>query len=89
MSTDDRLLARIRGEYDEMPGLRLTLSQACRLWQLDGTTCLALLERLVVERFLHRTHDGTYIALGRARPKPAKAALPDTHPTGVHAKRRA
>ena len=89
MQTDDRLLARIRGEYDEMPGLRLTFSQACRLWQLDDTTCRAVLEQLVVERFLYRTHDGAYGAVPRARPRPAKAALPDTHPTGVDAKRPA
>ncbi len=89
MQTDDRLLARIRGEYDEMPGLRLTFSQACRLWQLDGTTGLAVLEQLVAERFLCLTHDGVYIALAHARRKPAKAVLPDSRPTGVHSKRPA
>ncbi len=54
MQTDDRLLARIRGEYDEMPGLRLTFPQACRLWQIDGTTCLGTPEtaRLKVQVFL-------------------------------------
>lgn len=72
-----------------MPGLRLTFSQACRLWQLDGTTCLAILEQLVAERFLHQMHDGTYVAFGRARPWPARAAPPDTHSTGVRAKRPA
>ncbi len=89
MQTDDRLLARIRGEYDEMPGLRLTFSQACRLLQVDDTTCRAVLEQLVVERFLYRTHDGAYGTFPHARPRPAKAALPDTHPTGVDAKRPA
>ena len=29
------LLGRIRGEYLEMPGLKLTLAQAQRLWGLD------------------------------------------------------
>lgn len=89
MHTDDRLLAHIRSEYDEMPGLRLTIPQACRLWQLDDTTCRAVLERLVVERFLYRTRDGAYGVFPRARPRPAKAALPDTHSTGVDAKRPA
>jgi hypothetical protein len=89
MPTDDRLLARIRGEYQEMPSLRLMLPQACRLWQLDGTTCLALIEQLVIERCLHRTHDGAYVAFPSARPKPAKAALPLAHPTGADARRRA
>lgn len=86
---DDRLLVRIRGEYEEMPGLRLNLAQACRLWQLDGTTCLALLDHLVVERFLHRTHDGAYVAFPGARPKPAKAALPVAPSAGAGARRRA
>ena len=89
MQTDDHLLARIRAEYDEMPGLRVTFSQACRLWQLDDTTCRAVLEQLVVERFLYCTPGGAYGAFPRARPKSAKAELPDTRPTGVDAKRPA
>ncbi len=88
MQTDDRLLARIRAEYDEIPGLRLTFSQACRLWQLDDASCRAVLAQLVVEGFLYRTPDGAYGAF-RERRRPAKAALPDTRPTGVDAKRRA
>ena len=76
MPMDDRLLARIREEYREMPGLRLTVPQACRLWQLDGATCLRLLERLVAEQYLHRTNDGTYATTPSMRPKPAKADLP-------------
>ena len=89
MPTDDRLVVRIRGEYEEMPGLRLNLAQACRLWQLDGTTCLALLEQLVVERFLHRTHDGAYVAFPGARSNPAKATLPIKRPAGADTRRRA
>jgi hypothetical protein len=89
MPSDDRLVVRIRGEYEEMPGLRLNLAQACRLWQLDGTTCLALLDQLVVEHFLHRTHDGAYVAFPGARPKPAKAALPVAPSAGADARRRA
>lgn len=76
MSADHALLARIRGEYREMPGLRLTLHQACRLWQLDGATCLELLEQLVKERCLYRMHDDTYSAFPSVHPKPAKATLP-------------
>ena len=57
------LLNRIRGEYLEMPGLRLTHAQACRLWGLDPETCAAALGDLLIERFLHRTRDGAYLAL--------------------------
>jgi len=56
-----------------MPGLRLTVSQACRLWQLDEATCLLLLEQLVAEHYLHRTTDGAYATTPSMRPKPAKA----------------
>jgi hypothetical protein len=56
------LVARVRGEYGEMPGLRVTLAQACRLWQVDVSTCGMLLDRLVREGFLHRTNNGFYIA---------------------------
>lgn len=57
----DPLLARIRGEYLEMPGLRLTFSQARRLWQLDPAICHAYLQTLVNEGFLGRTPDGAFV----------------------------
>jgi hypothetical protein len=56
------LLARVRGEYCEMPGLRLTSAQACRLWQVDVSTCETLLEHLVREGFLRKTTNSAYIA---------------------------
>ena len=48
------LEARVRGEYDEMPGQRLTLAQAARLWGVDVTLGAALLNRLVDSGFLRR-----------------------------------
>ncbi len=57
------LLQRIRGEYLEMPGLSLTAAQAHRLWSLDLSTCVTLLETLVEAKFLGRTHDGRYFRL--------------------------
>jgi DNA-binding IclR family transcriptional regulator len=73
------LLHRVRGEFGEMPGLRLTVSQACRLWQLDEATCYAVLDTLVAERFLHRTADGAYVAIPRLRPAAARGTLPGPH----------
>jgi hypothetical protein len=67
----DALLARIRGEYQEMPGLRLTVAQASRLWQLDALTCTAVVEALVAHGFLVRTRDGAFVALP-ATPKALK-----------------
>jgi hypothetical protein len=63
----ERLLARVRGEYAEMPGLRVTAAQACRLWQLDIATCEGLFDHLVREGFLVRTESGFYIASQDAR----------------------
>jgi hypothetical protein len=54
-------LRRIRGEYLEMPGLRLTAAQAQRLWNLDRPTCENLLGTLVTSRFLQQTRDGSFV----------------------------
>lgn len=56
-----RWLARIRTEYLEMPGLRLTLAQARRLWGLDEVTAGALFEALVDAQFLRKSRHGTYV----------------------------
>jgi hypothetical protein len=80
MPSPESLIVRIRGEYREMPGLRLTLAQACRLWQVDVATCETLLEQLVREAFLHRTDDGAYIAPSSSAGQPAKAQLRERVP---------
>ena len=49
---DVKLLQRVHGEYMEMPGLRLTLAQACRLWNADAATSQDVLNQLVDEQFL-------------------------------------
>ncbi len=48
----ESLLKRIRAEFIEMPGLRLSLEQAQRLWSLDSETCRGVLALLVDARFL-------------------------------------
>ena len=55
------VVLRIRGEFLEMPGLRLTPQQARRLWRLDETSCEAVLGALVDARFLAKTRDGAFI----------------------------
>lgn len=55
------LLGRIRGEYLEMPGLKLTLPQAQRLWGLDRAVCEKALESLEESHFLRRTMGGAFI----------------------------
>lgn len=59
---DDLLKDRIRGEFVEMPGLCLTLGQACRLWQIATPRCQSILDALIAEGFLSQTSNGSYIA---------------------------
>jgi hypothetical protein len=60
-------LRRVRGEYTEMPGLRLTPAQAQRLWGLDRAACDALLGALVDAKFLFQTRDGAFMRFDQAR----------------------
>ena len=55
------VLRRVQGEYIEMPGLRLTIAQAQRLWGLDRSVCDSLLGALVEAKFLFRTRDGAFV----------------------------
>jgi len=54
------LLNRVRGEFREMPGLRLTLEQAMRLWSLDRATCVDVLTQLRSAKFLDVDPNGRY-----------------------------
>jgi hypothetical protein len=58
---DGALLARVRAEFREMPGLCLTAAQARRLWALDGAVCDTLLAALIQDGFLRRTRDGSFV----------------------------
>jgi len=82
---DEQLIARIRAEFLEMPGLHLTLAQARRLWHLDDAACRAALDELVRARFLTHLATGGYARVSEHRkqtPKPrmAKADVVDTQP---------
>jgi hypothetical protein len=46
------VLERVRGEFNEMPGLRLTPAQAARLWGLEPHACNEILDYLVAASFL-------------------------------------
>jgi hypothetical protein len=54
------LLRRIRGEFREMPGLRLSLEQAMHLWSLDRATCDEALNQLRSTKFLDLDGIGRY-----------------------------
>ena len=70
------LLTRIRAEYLEMPGLRLTLAQAQRLCGIERALCMAVLDALVADKFLCVKSNGMYARLtdgdgSRSRPRRA------------------
>ena len=58
---EDSVRERIRGEFLEMPGLRLTEAQAIRLMGLDSQKGGEMLTHLVKTEFLHQTRDGAYM----------------------------
>lgn len=56
----DDLVERIRAEFIEQPGLRLTEAQGCRLWQIDRLTLNRVLTKLTDVAFLSSSADGRY-----------------------------
>jgi hypothetical protein len=63
---DDSLLHRVRAEFQEVPGMRLTVAQAQRLWGLDRETCEAVLDRLTQTRVLSLGADGRIFKISSA-----------------------
>ena len=53
-------LTRVRGEFEEMPCLRVTHQQACILFGLSDVASDWVLSRLASDGFLERTQDGEY-----------------------------
>jgi hypothetical protein len=70
----EQTLCRICAEFLEMPGLRVTRSQAQRLWGLDEQTCGQVLDVLLEAGFLQRTRNETYTRLTDG---PPGVSLPD------------
>ena len=55
-----KLAQRIREEFEEAPGLRVTVSEAARFWGLDEKTCEQVLTYLLASRFLTQRSDQRY-----------------------------
>ena len=66
-STLASLLLRIRSEYEDMPGLCLTLRQAARLWNLEPAVCERLLGTLVAQGVLRQGRGGYLLARSSLR----------------------
>jgi hypothetical protein len=86
MRTIEDVLNRLRAEFLEMPGLRLTPEQVQRLCGIERTLCQLILDSLVNAKFLCLKPDGHYARLTDGthvpQPLPVKAA-PRTEPRAV------
>jgi hypothetical protein len=59
------LVDRVRGEFNEMPGLQLTMPQAARLLGIEPEACRDVIDILVDSAFLKRTPAGTIVRAER------------------------
>ena len=55
------MVRRVRAEFLEMPGLKLTFAQAMRLWSLNEDDCRRVLDSLIRACFLQRTSTGDVV----------------------------
>jgi hypothetical protein len=60
------LLHRIRSEFLEMPGLRLTPAQGARLWAVDRHVSQRILEGLTMTGFLMQNREGAFLRASEA-----------------------
>ncbi len=58
---EDTVARRIRAEFEEMPGLALTMPQASRLFGLDDASCRNVVERLVAVLYLRWNRTGAIV----------------------------
>jgi len=56
----EHLIARTRSEYMEMPGQRLSVIEAGRLWGIEQNLAETILQALVDEGFLKTGADGKF-----------------------------
>jgi hypothetical protein len=59
LMTVEKLAERIRAEFDEMPGMVLTVAQASRFFGIDDNTTHTVVARLVEAAYLRWTPRGT------------------------------
>ena len=78
MTTLDDVVNRLRAEFLEMPGLRLTSGQVQRLCGVEKTLCQLGLDSLVATKFLYVKSDGLYARTTDgevSHPRMARASL--------------
>ncbi len=80
MRTIENVLIRLRAEFVEMPGLRLTPDQVQRLCGVEENLCQRALDALVETRFLCIKADGAYARLAEGGPELPSAAKANLRP---------
>ena len=66
-------LTRIKSEFEEMPGLKLTAAQVNRLCNIPKDVCESALQALTRSGFLQVSGD-MFLRLGRRQPRRAVVA---------------
>lgn len=61
MTPSESLLQRIRGDFNENPGLRLTPWQFRQMWSLAPNESRVVMQRLVTAGFLREDRDGALV----------------------------
>jgi hypothetical protein len=56
---------RVRAEFEEMPGMTLTMRQASRLFGIERETCKAVVDRLIRTHYLKWTISGSFTRAGQ------------------------
>ena len=89
METTLKVLERVRAEFVEMPGMRLTAQQVERLCGIEPTLCATVLAALVAAKFLSITPDGKYarsreVDATRSRPRSCRRKTTDPFTQAPH-----
>ena len=58
--TTTQLVQRIQKEFEEAPGLAITVDGGVRFWTLDAATCERVLTHLKATGFLVKSSDGHF-----------------------------
>jgi hypothetical protein len=58
--TNRKLVQRIQAEFEEAPGLAITVERGVRFWALDAVTCERVLTSLREAGFLVKSADGQF-----------------------------
>jgi hypothetical protein len=89
LSGYEQAFQRIRAEYLEMPGMRLTPAQVERLSGVEASVCRQVLNDLVRAKFLRVSADGTFVRSNDDSPSTSRVvnSQGNSHPVQPAARR--